>query len=135
VAALAAGVIVVTTGWLQADAILTLVILVIVSAGGVRMLIRTTGTLLGATPANIDLEAVGAALREVPGVRDVHDIHCWTVADDFIVFEAHVLVADAADGVEVVAASSELLSSRFGIHHAAIHPERRPLIQISGQVR
>lgn len=135
VAALAAGAIVATTGWLQADAVLTLVILVIVSAGGVRMLIRATGTLLDATPANIDLEAVGAALRAVPGVRDVHDIHSWTVANDFIVFEAHILVAEGADGVEVVAVCSALLSARFGIHHAAIHPERRPLVQISGEAR
>lgn len=131
VAALAAGVIVATTGWLQADAVLTLVILAIVSAGGVRMLVRATGTLMAATPADIDLEAVRAALRGVPGVRDVHDMHCWAVATGFVVFEAHVLVEDAADGVDVVAACSALLSARFGIEHAALHPERRPLIQVS----
>jgi cobalt-zinc-cadmium efflux system protein len=130
VAALAAGVIVATTGWLQADAVLTLVILAIVSAGGVRMLFRVTGTLMAATPAGVDLEAVQDALRGVPGVREVHDMHCWAVATDFVVFEAHVLVNDAADGVEVVAACSALLSERFGIQHAAIHPERRPLIQV-----
>ncbi len=135
VAALLAGVIVTTTGWLQADPILTLVILAIVSAGGIRMLVRATGTLMGATPAGIDLEAVREALRALPGVRDVHDIHCWTVASDFVMFEAHVLVEDAADGVEVVAACSALLSGRFGIQHAAIHPERRRLIQVSSQVR
>ena len=130
VAALAAGVIVATTGWLQADAVLTLVILAIVSAGGVRMLFRVTGTLMAATPAWVDLEAVQAALQGVPGVREVHDMHCWAVATDFVVFEAHVLVDDAADGVEVVAACSALLSESFGIQHAAIHPERRPLIQV-----
>ena len=134
VAALAAGVIIATTGWLQADAVLTLVILAIVSAGGVRMLVRATGTLMAATPADIDLGAVQTALRGVPGVpgvpgvRDVHDMHCWTVATGFVVFEAHVLVQDAADGVEVIAACSALRSARFGIQHAAIHPERRPLI-------
>lgn len=130
VAALAAGIIVVTTGWLQADAVLTLVILALVAAGGVRMLFRVTGALMAATPAGIDLVAVQAALRGVAGVRDVHDIHCWAVATDFVVFDAHVLVEDAADGVEVVAACSALLSARFGIQHAAIHPERRPLIQV-----
>ena len=132
-AALAAGVIVATTGWLRADPLLTLVILAIVAAGGVRMLVRVTGTLMAATPADIDLEAVQAALRTVPGVLDLHDVHCWAVTTGFVVFEAHVLIDDAADGVEVVAACSALLSERFGLDHAAIHPERRPLIQISAR--
>ncbi len=130
IAALGAGVIVATTGWVRADSLLSLVILLLVAVGGVRMLIRSTGVLMAATPANIDLDAVRAAVLAIPGVRDVHDMHCWAVSSDFVVFEAHVLVHDGADGVDVVAACAALLDARFGIHHAAIHPERRPLIQI-----
>lgn len=131
VAALLAGVVVVTTGWVRADSVLTLLILAVVTAGGVRMLVRSSSVLMAVTPAGIDLQAIREALRDVTGVRDMHDMHCWAVATDFVVFDAHVLIEDAADGVEVVAACAALLSARFGIQHAAIHPERRPLIQMS----
>ena len=130
VAALLAGVVVSTTGWVRADALLTLLILGIIVAGGVRMLVRSSGMLMAITPAGIDLDGVRGALRAIPGVRDVHDMHCWAVASDFVVFDAHVLIDDAVDGVEVVEACSALLDSRFGIQHAAIHPERQRLIQV-----
>lgn len=112
VAALLAGVVVSTTGWVRADALLTLLILGIIVAGGVRMLVRSSGMLMAITPAGIDLDGVRGALRAIPGVRDVHDMHCWAVASDF------------------VEACSALLDSRFGIQHAAIHPERQRLIQV-----
>lgn len=129
VAAVTAGVIAQTTGWDRADTILSLLIVGMVCFGAWRLLRDTVGILMQRTPEGVDLPAIEAALREVPGVRAVHDVHVWMVTSDFLVFTAHVEVA-GTDVLGTVQAATDLLRERFGIDHGAIHPEATRLIEI-----
>jgi cobalt-zinc-cadmium efflux system protein len=129
IAAVSAGVIIAVTGWHRADAVLSLVIVLLVCIGAWRLLYETTGILMQRTPPGLDLEAVEEALRSIAGVRRVHDLHAWTVTTGFVVLTAHVEVHDR-DAYDVIEDAVTLLRERFGIDHAAIHPERVRLMTI-----
>ncbi|MEX2099887.1 MAG: cation diffusion facilitator family transporter, partial [Acidimicrobiia bacterium] len=133
--AVTAGVVIALTGWLPADALLSLVIVALVVAGGLRLAWDTAGILMQRVPPGVDLVAIEAALRAVPGVLAVHDLHVWSVTTGFEVFQAHVEVAAEADPIATVEACVDLLHDRFGLIHVAIQPERprtRRLVRFGG---
>lgn len=129
IAAVAAGLIAVTTGWDRADPALSLVIVALVCVGAWRLLNDTIAILMQRTPPNVDLVELERALRGIPGIRAVHDVHVWTVTSGFVVFTAHVEVY-GRDPFDVVHEAVHLLEDRYGIEHAAIHPERLRLLEI-----
>jgi cobalt-zinc-cadmium efflux system protein len=78
-----------------------------------------------ATPADIDVEAVLAAILKVEGVRGVHDLHIWSITRGLPTLSAHILVDDIPlrEGTKIQAAVSETLDQTFGISHATLQLE------------
>jgi cobalt-zinc-cadmium efflux system protein len=79
--------------------------------------------LVQAAPAGIDLDAVDAALGEVHGVTDVHDLHVWTLTSDMDVLTAHLSITSSASPQVVLDEARVMLSSRFGLEHATLQVE------------
>jgi cobalt-zinc-cadmium efflux system protein len=110
-----------------------------VSAGiGLFIIPRTWGllrqavnVLLEGTPPHIDLAVVERAMREVPGVRRVHDLHVWTLTSGKDAMSGHVVVADVAEADRLTAALHDLLHERFGIAHTTIQVESERLVQVT----
>lgn len=123
VAAIVAGVLVVTAGFVRADPLLSVVIAVLVAVSGFRVLKETMGILLEAAPPNLDVAAVERTIRETPGVADVHDLHVWRISERFDTLTAHVTLARGAHGTEVSRRVSERLSAEHGLDHVTIQPE------------
>jgi len=95
VAVLLAALVIATTGWLRADAVVSLLIGVLILPRTLRLLRETTEVLLEATPRGLDLDDVRRHLLEVPHVRAVHDLHASRIATDLPVLTAHVVVDDS----------------------------------------
>jgi cobalt-zinc-cadmium efflux system protein len=95
VAVLVAALVIATTGWLRADAVVSLLIGVLILPRTLRLLRETTEVLLEATPRGLDLDDVRRHLLEVPHVRAVHDLHASRIATDLPVLTAHVVVDDS----------------------------------------
>ncbi|WP_136517866.1 cation diffusion facilitator family transporter [Cellulomonas telluris] len=95
VAVLVAGVVIATTGWARADVVASLVIGLLVVPRAWSLLRDVVDVLLESTPRDLDLDAVRARIRRVPGVVDVHDLHAWTITSGVPVLSAHVVVDDA----------------------------------------
>ncbi|MEX1023095.1 MAG: cation diffusion facilitator family transporter [Dehalococcoidia bacterium] len=131
VAAVTAGVIAATTGWDRADPLLSLLIVALVCIGAWRLLSETGAILMQRTPASLDLREVEGALRGVPGILAVHDVHVWTVTSGFLVFTAHVEVT-SHDVLGTIEDATALLRDRFHIDHAALHPEPARLLDLDG---
>jgi cobalt-zinc-cadmium efflux system protein len=75
--------------------------------------------------------ALGRAMREVPGVVDVHDLHVWTVTSGYHALSAHVDVRADADGHAVLHLLSDLAARRFEVEHTTFQLEpREPLLEI-----
>ena len=120
VATLAAGLVVLTTGFRQADAIAALVVAALMARAGYRLLRDSTRVLLEASPRGIDPAAVEAAIRDLPGVTGVHELHVWEVTSGFPALSAHVLVDGSQDCHQRRVDIEALLDERFGVDHTTL---------------
>jgi cobalt-zinc-cadmium efflux system protein len=124
-----AGLIIVLTGFDRADAIATLVVVVLMLQAG-SGLIRESGRIfLEAAPAGLEPAAVGAAMAARPHVTEVHDLHIWEITSGLPAASAHVLVAPGSDCHAVRADIEAFLSGEYGITHATLqvdHATVRP---------
>jgi cobalt-zinc-cadmium efflux system protein len=91
---LAAGIVIVATGFDRADAIASLLVVGLMVRAAWPLLRASGRVLLEAAPEGVDLESVRAHLLSVPDVEAVHDLHAWAVASDLPALTAHVVVAD-----------------------------------------
>jgi cobalt-zinc-cadmium efflux system protein len=122
-AVLIAGLVIRFTGFLEADAIASGLIglLILPRTGG--LLREAVDVLLEATPKNIDMTKVREHILEAPGVRDVHDLHAWTITSGMNVVSAHVIVDEGAKSADVLDALCRCLSTQFDIEHSTFQLE------------
>jgi cobalt-zinc-cadmium efflux system protein len=118
-----AGALVLTTGWREADPLVSVLIGVLVLASSWAILRESVGILLEATPRGVDAEEVGRTMAAVGGVQEVHDLHIWTITSGFPSLSAHVLVAPGADCHGIRLELERLLRERFGLTHTTLQVE------------
>lgn len=94
VAVIAAAIIIALTGWLQADAVVSLFIGVLIIPRTLKLLRATVDVLMESTPKGLDLAKVREHILAVPHVIDVHDLHASLVASGTPILSAHVTVED-----------------------------------------
>jgi cobalt-zinc-cadmium efflux system protein len=115
-----AGLVILLTGFARADAIATLVVVVLMVHAGAG-LIRDSGRIfLEAAPAGLSPAAVGAAMAGRPHVAEVHDLHIWEITSGLPAASAHVLVAPGSDCHAVRADLEAFLAAEYGITHATL---------------
>jgi cobalt-zinc-cadmium efflux system protein len=130
-----AGFVILLTGWNRADAIATLVVVVLMVHAGAG-LIRDSGRIfLEAAPAGLDPAAVGAAMASRPHVAEVHDLHIWEITSGLPAASAHVLVAPGEDCHAVRADLEAYLSREYGITHATLQVDHAGLPTAPGLIR
>jgi cobalt-zinc-cadmium efflux system protein len=118
-----AAVVILATGWLQADPVVSVLIGVLVLASSWTILRDATSILLEAAPRGIDTRAVGERLAAAPGVEEVHDLHIWTITSGFPALSAHVLVGRSEDCHARRRELEHLLAREFGIEHTTLQVE------------
>jgi cobalt-zinc-cadmium efflux system protein len=122
-AVLVSGVVIAATGWLQADAVASIVVALLIVPRTIRLLRDSVDVLLEATPRDVDLREVERHIREAPGVQDVHDLHAWTITSGMNVLSAHVVLdADGRPG-DVLDHLGTCLSDDFDINHSTFQLE------------
>lgn len=92
VAVIVAAVVIATTGWLRADALVSLLVGVLILPRAVLILRDAAAVLMESTPKGLDLADVRRHLLEAPHVRDVHDLHASQIATGLPVLSAHIVV-------------------------------------------
>jgi cobalt-zinc-cadmium efflux system protein len=123
VAALAAGLVIMFTGWTPIDPILSVFISLLILFSTLNLLRHTLHVLMEGVPAHIDLNAVGFRLAQIEHVTQVHDLHIWTLASGKIALSAHMDVRDLARWPQILADAGAVLSREFGIGHITLQPE------------
>lgn len=126
VAAVVAGVVVLTAGWERADPVAALVVVALMLLGAWRLLRDSGRVLLEGTPGGTDVESVGMALAEHARVVEVHDLHLWEVTAGFPALSAHVVVKSHQDCHEIRYELEALLHDRFEITHTTLQVEHEP---------
>jgi cobalt-zinc-cadmium efflux system protein len=91
-AVIVTGVIIATTGFTRADPIASLIVGLLILPRTWRLLRETVDVLLEASPRGMDLNEVRRHMTTLAGVRDVHELHAWTITSGLPVLSAHVVV-------------------------------------------
>lgn len=121
------GLVIVFTGWVYADPLVSLLIAAIVAWSGIRIVLEASNVLLEGTPAGMDVEVVRAEMSSLPLVDSVHDLHVWSLAPGQVALSAHVVVGDAnldaATSEHLVRELEDRLCRRFDIGHSTIQVE------------
>ena len=125
VGALLAGVIILATGWVQADPVISVLISLLILGSAWRLVKESTDVLLEAAPAHIALSDVHDCIASIPGVASVHDLHVWTVTSGVIAMSGHLVVQNPADNQRVLEAVQARLGT-LGIGHVTVQMERDP---------
>ncbi len=132
VGVIVAAVVILLTGWLYADPVASLVIALLVLGSSWTILRESIGVLLEGTPAGLDADEVGRAIGEHALVRDVHDLHVWSINSGFAALSAHVLCDPGANCHAVRRDLERMLLARFGLSHTTLQVDhvarpQRPL--------
>ncbi|PYO67630.1 MAG: cation transporter [Gemmatimonadetes bacterium] len=121
--ALAAGAIILATGWVAADPLTSILISLLILASAWRLVKESADVLLEAAPAHIALSEVHDRIATVPGVASVHDLHVWTVTSGIIAMSGHLVVQNPGDNQRVLEAVQDRLGD-MGIGHVTVQMER-----------
>lgn len=118
VQAIVAGGLIVAFGWSWVDPVASMLIGVLVVHSSWALMKESVGVLMEGAPANVDVEQVRDRLMQVPGARDVRDLHVWTITSGLVALSAHLSAARPRS--DVLHALQHELQERFGIHHTTI---------------
>ena len=132
VAAIAAGVVIVMTGWTPIDPLLSLFVAVLIGISALRLLREVMHVLMEGVPLHIRLDAVGHDLAALDGVLRVHDLHVWTLSSGTIALSAHLEIHNLHDWPDILAAARKVMDTRHGIRHVTLQPEAltaQPLVR------
>ncbi|MGK2878617.1 MAG: cation diffusion facilitator family transporter [Solirubrobacterales bacterium] len=127
-----AGVGIVITGWNVLDPLVGLLISVLILLSSWRLIREPLEVLLERAPAGIDVEEVGMAIARMDGVREVHDLHIWSITSGFPALAAHVTV-DATRAIDDTRRAIEkMLADDFELEHTTLQVTVEQLLQLDG---
>ena len=120
-----AGVVIVLTGWLYIDPILSLAIAALIAYGAWKIVRETVNLLMEGTPREINLPAITRQITSTPNVSGVHDLHVWALSSEQVALSCHVVVGDISlgDAEHVIRDLEHRLCDRFAIGHTTIQVE------------
>jgi cobalt-zinc-cadmium efflux system protein len=119
-----AGGLILLTGWLWLDPLISLLVVVVIVIATWDLLRESLKLLMDIVPTHIDAAAIEAWLRQAPGVADLHDLHIWSVSTTDVVLTVHLVVPEQPAGDELLQDLRNQLYDRFGIGHSTIQIER-----------
>ena len=124
-AVVVAGLVIVLTGWLYADPLLSLAIAALIAWSAVRIMYETYNILMEGVPRHLDLPAVEAELAATPGVVSIHDVHVWGLDSEQVAFSCHLVVEEQplAAAEHLMRTLETMLCDRYGIGHTTIQVE------------
>lgn len=127
VAAIAASIVIILTGWTPIDPLLSMLVVLLIAIAGWRVVRDAGRILLEAAPVGKDPRAIAEDLQTLPGIRHVYHVHLWSISETrpMITLQAR-LDPDADTGADAAAARQavrERLASHHGIDHATIEIE------------
>lgn len=138
IATAVAGLIMLTTGFLRADAIASLIVVALMLKAAIGLLRASGRIFLEAAPAGIDPDALADHLVAVPLVEEIHDLHVWEITSNQPALSAHILVAPGGDCHAVRRELQRQLREEYRITHTTLQVDHvgeddaQELLQIGG---
>ncbi|MCA1743207.1 MAG: cation diffusion facilitator family transporter [Desulfonatronovibrio sp.] len=118
-----AGILILTTGWLWIDPLISLIIVVVVFVATWRLLKDSMDYALDAVPSDIDISGVQEYLLSHDRVSGLHDLHVWPLSTTEVALTAHIMVDDDTIDNAFLSGLQQHLHDHFRIGHATIQVE------------
>ncbi|MDP2421414.1 cation diffusion facilitator family transporter [Sediminibacterium sp.] len=118
-----AGCIILITGWLYIDPIMSAAIGVFILPRTYTLLKESVNILLEAVPKDVDYNAVNNLFTATPGVISIHDLHIWTLTSGMYALSVHVMMGPQStlnEASQLSRSLKELLATKFKINHTTI---------------
>jgi len=130
VAALVAGAVIVFTGWLQIDPLLSILVSLLILKSTMDVLRESYHFLMEGVPHHIDYAQVGEDLAAVVGVLSVHDLHVWEMSPGQPALIGHIEVRDLQEWPKVLRSVKAMLLSQYGIDHVTLQAESHEMVGV-----
>lgn len=121
--AIASGALIWAYGWVWADPIASILISLLILHAAWNLIREAVHILMENAPTHLDTDQIRNAIASLAVVRDVHDLHVWSIGDGDIALSTHVVVAKHATDSNFLTRVRELLRDHFAISHATIQVE------------
>jgi cobalt-zinc-cadmium efflux system protein len=122
---IAAGIIMLTTGWYYADPLLSAGIGLFILPRTWILLKESIGVLLEGTPKEVNMAELRSSILQVEGVEDMHDLHVWVLTSGVNAMTAHIVLKEGAIGKSVLSALQKHIIENFKISHTTLQLEER----------
>jgi len=122
----AGSVIIATLGWLWIDAAISIGIGALIVPRTVLLLKQSAHILLEGTPVEMDVAALTQEIEGIPGVKELHDLHLWTLTSGVNAASLHLRVEDDDTGRAAMTGVRRVLREGAGVEHATIQVEWGP---------
>ena len=122
-----AALVIMWTGWTLADPIIGALIGLFIVPRTWRLISQAVHILLEGVPPNVDLRLLETALKEIPDVKAVHDLHVWTITSGLDSMSGHIVVTDMRESPRVLRAVRDTMKDKFGLEHVTVQIEDEKL--------
>ncbi|NWG11349.1 cation transporter [Candidatus Bathyarchaeota archaeon] len=124
VAAISAGLIMIFTGWYQADSLASILLGALIFYSSSKLVRESMNVLLEGVPRGIDVNAVERKIMEFEGVKEVHDLHVWCMTPTKIcAMSCHCVIEANVDRKKFISDLIKALKEEFGIDHTTVQIE------------
>ncbi|MCF6093690.1 cation diffusion facilitator family transporter [Microaerobacter geothermalis] len=122
--AIGAGLFIYYFNWYIADPIISVIIATLVFLSGLRVTGESLHILMEGTPRDINVTLLVETLKKIPGVKNVHELHIWTITSGFHSLSCHLVIPYGEDDQEILENAKKVIQQQFGITHTTIEIER-----------
>lgn len=111
-------------GWSAADPIMSILTTMVILKGAIGVLKNSLHVLMEGAPEDINQEDIVEILAKIEGVKDVHDVHVWTISSGFDSLSCHILVDKKEDNEKILKKAIHNIEKHFPIRHVTIQIEK-----------
>jgi len=119
------GVIILFTGQFLVDPIISVLISLIILYAAWSIFREGFRVILEATPGDVDIVTMVNTLKQIPGVKDVHDIHVWSISPDLRAMNGHILIEDisTSQAADIRAKVEQVVREQYHVEHTTLQME------------
>ncbi len=126
------GVVIAVTRYYVVDPVIGALIGILILRSALLLARDSTNILLEAVPRHLNVMQIAGAIKEVEGVKEVHDLHVWTITSGLYALSGHIVVEDQSirKASEIVKSVESRLKERFNIAHSTLQLEPQEIMEI-----
>ncbi|MGF7163209.1 cobalt-zinc-cadmium efflux system protein [Rhodoligotrophos appendicifer] len=124
VAAIVAAIVILRTGWMPIDPLLSALVGLLLLSSAIRLVRDAGHILLEGVPSHLSADEIARDLcQSVQGVDNIHHVHIWALTSERPLITLHARLSEAVTSASVISEIKDRLKKKFGISHATIEIE------------